>query len=90
MISETLYSSKSDEWYTPQNLFKRLDDEFHFNLDPCATPESAKCKTYFTKEDDGLSKKWGGTGSFAIHLIQKLISGLRRPTGKHEKITRLL
>lgn len=60
MISEALYSSKSDEWYTPQNLFKSLDDEFHFNLDPCATPKSAKCKTYFTKEDDGLSKKWGG------------------------------
>ncbi len=90
MISNSLYSNKSDEWYTPQDLFNQLDSEFHFNLDPCATPESAKCKTYFTKEDDGLSKKWGGTGSFAIHLIQKSINGLRRLTGKREKITRLL
>ena len=90
MISNSLYSNKSDEWYTPQDLFNQLDSEFHFNLDPCATPESAKCKTYFTKEDDGLSKKWGGTGSFAIRLIQKSINGLRRLTGKQEKITRLL
>ena len=60
MISSTLYSRGSDEWYTPQPLFDELNDEFHFNLDPCATPESAKCKTYFTIEDDGLSKKWGG------------------------------
>jgi site-specific DNA-methyltransferase (adenine-specific) len=60
LISSTLYSRGSDEWYTPQPLFDELNDEFHFNLDPCATPESAKCKTYFTIEDDGLSKKWGG------------------------------
>jgi len=63
MISETLYSSKSDEWYTPQKLYEELDAEFHFNLDPCATPESAKCEMYYTKEQDGLSQKWGGKQS---------------------------
>ena len=87
MISQALYSSNSDEWYTPQELFNSLDSEFHFNLDPCATPESAKCENYFTKEDDGLSKMWGGTESFAIRLIQTLLSGLRKHTGKHGKIT---
>ena len=90
MISTALFTSNSDEWYTPQDLFNRLNEEFHFNLDPCATPESAKCETYFTKEDDGLQKKWGGTGSFAIHRIQTLLNGLRKHTGKHGKITRLL
>jgi len=64
MISETLYSSKSDEWYTPQKLYEELDAEFHFNLDPCATPESAKCEMYYTKEQDGLSQKWGGNRVF--------------------------
>lgn len=53
-----MFSSNSDEWATPQALFDELDAEFHFNLDPCATPENAKCKMYFTKEDDGLSKNW--------------------------------
>lgn len=56
-----MFSSNSDEWATPQALFDELDAEFHFNLDPCATPENAKCKMYFTKEDDGLSENWGYT-----------------------------
>ena len=60
MISKTLYSSSSDEWYTPQDLFNKLNDEFHFNLDPCATSESAKCEKYFTADQDGLSQNWGG------------------------------
>lgn len=64
MISEVLFSSKSDEWYTPQDLFNQLDSEFHFNLDPCATPESAKCERYFTKEQNGLTQKWGGSRVF--------------------------
>lgn len=55
-----VFSSKSDEWETPQEVFNVLNDEFHFNLDPCATDENHKCDKYFTKEDDGLSKTWGG------------------------------
>lgn len=45
-----------NEWETPQWLFDYLDQEFHFDLDPCATPLNAKCKRFFTKEDDGLSQ----------------------------------
>ena len=52
------FSSKSNEWTTPQYLFDELDDEFKFTLDPCATDENAKCSKYFTIEDDGLSKDW--------------------------------
>lgn len=52
------YSSKSNEWATPQNLFDELNEEFNFTLDPCATDENAKCSKYFTIEDDGLSKDW--------------------------------
>lgn len=52
--------STSVEWYTPQYLFDQLDREFHFTLDPCTTEESAKCKHYYTIEDNGLSKSWGG------------------------------
>lgn len=55
---EVHYSSKSNEWATPQNLFDELNDEFNFTLDPCATDENAKCSKYFTIEDDGLSKDW--------------------------------
>ena len=52
-ISESLYSSKTDMWETPQELFDELDHEFHFDLDVCATPENAKCKRYYTPEQDG-------------------------------------
>jgi len=54
------YSSQSNEWETPQDLFDDLDDEFHFTLDPCCTKENTKCKKYYTAEDNGLSKSWAG------------------------------
>ncbi len=60
MINTGLFSSKTNEWATPKALFEELDKEFHFNLDPCATPENAKCKRFYTIEDDGLIQDWGG------------------------------
>lgn len=60
MNNEVMWSSKSDEWSTPIDFFNEIDKEFHFNLDPCSTAENHKCLNYFTKEDDGLSKSWGG------------------------------
>ena len=55
-----LYSSSTDEWETPQDLFNQLDGEFHFTLDVCATPQNTKCVKYFTKEQDGLTQDWQG------------------------------
>lgn len=54
------FSSATCEWPTPQRFFDRLDTEFGFTLDPCATPENAKCATFYTREDDGLSRPWPG------------------------------
>lgn len=45
---------------TIDDFFRELDQEFHFNLDPCANEQNHKCEKYFTKEDNGLSKDWGG------------------------------
>lgn len=56
-----MFSSKTDLWSTPQYLFDELNSEFNFTLDACATDENAKCEKYYTKEQDGLSQKWGGT-----------------------------
>ena len=56
-------STDSTDWSTPQDLFDALDAEFRFTLDPCATPENAKCQTYFTVDEDGLAQDWGGWGS---------------------------
>lgn len=53
-------SSKTDNWATPQDFFDKLNEEFHFTLDPCANEENHKCNLFFTKEQDGLTKDWGG------------------------------
>jgi len=54
------FSSATDEWPTPQDFFDRLNEEFHFTLDVCATPENAKCPRYYTKRENGLLQKWEG------------------------------
>ena len=56
MLNAWMFTSKTDMRSTPQDFFDELNKEFKFNLDPCATPENAKCENYFTKEEDGLSK----------------------------------
>lgn len=71
MVTQALLSSKTTEWATPQELFDKLDATFHFTLDPCATPENAKCAKFYTKEQDGLKQDWGGTLSGAIHPTAK-------------------
>lgn len=60
LVTSGMFTSNTDEWYTPQDFFQMLDNEFHFDLDPCATHDNHKCEKYFTKEQDGLSQKWGG------------------------------
>lgn len=60
MINKALMTSNSVEWGTPKKFYNELDEVFKFNLDPCATKENYKCKNYYTKEDDGLSKIWNG------------------------------
>ena len=75
-----MMSSATCEWATPQPLFDKLDAQYHFTLDPCATAENAKCEKFFTAEDDGLPQKWGGWCS-AIHLMASLLaSGYARHT----------
>ena len=63
-LSKALFSSTKEDWATPQDFFDKLNEEFHFDLDPCADAENAKCKEYFTKEENGLLKDWGGRRVF--------------------------
>ena len=64
MVSKTLFSSKSDEWATPNELYEKLNNEFEFTLDPCSTDENAKCENHYTAEDNGLDANWGGQRVF--------------------------
>lgn len=60
MHRDVYASSATCEWETPQEFFDKLNAEYHFTLDVCATPDNAKCEQYFTKEQNGLSKDWTG------------------------------
>jgi phage N-6-adenine-methyltransferase len=55
-----MFSSKTDLWSTPQEYFDVLSKEFPFTLDVCALPENAKCKKFFSPQDDGLAQEWNG------------------------------
>jgi len=60
MVDPALFSSATDEWETPDDLFQGLHAVFKFTRDVCATAENAKRPKYWTKADDALSKKWRG------------------------------
>ena len=59
-ISKALYSSRTDEWSTPQDVFDELHREFNFTVDAAASKDNAKCKRYFDKEINGLMQSWAG------------------------------
>lgn len=69
MLTSGLFTSTTADWATPQDLFDQLDQTFHFTLDVCASESNAKCKRYFTAEQDGLKQDWGG----GHYLVQSAV-----------------
>lgn len=63
-MNDVHFSSKTVEWATPQDFFDKLNDEFRFTLDPCATPENAKCEKFYTVQQNGLAQDWTGERVF--------------------------
>ena len=61
---KTLFSSDKNFWETPQKIFDELDAKYHFTLDAAASHENHKVDKYFTADDDGLLKDWGGETVF--------------------------
>jgi len=57
-MTKGLFSSRTEEWATPQYVFDWLASQFNFTLDVCATRENAKCKKFYSKTEDGLKQKW--------------------------------
>ena len=49
-LSKALFSSTKEDWATPQDFFDKLNEEFHFVLDPCADAENAKRSEEHTSE----------------------------------------
>jgi len=58
-----LEPGKSDEWFTPPEIFQPLG--LTFDIDPCQPAEgraflSVPAKRFFTAENDGLKQEWSG------------------------------
>lgn len=51
---------KSDDWYTPREIFDAL--KLTFDLDPCSPGPGhwVPARSIYTKEDDGLIQPWSG------------------------------
>lgn len=59
-MNAAMYSSASCDWETPQDFFDRINAEFQFTLDVCATTENAKCERFYSPDEDGLRQRWVG------------------------------
>lgn len=57
---EAMFTSNSDEWNTPQDLFDTLNKEFEFALDAAASKDNSKTIYYLKKnsEVDALTTNW--------------------------------
>ena len=64
MDTHVHFSSRSDDWATPQDFFDPLDAIFDCTFEPCADAKNAKCARYFTRQDDGLAQNWDGERVF--------------------------
>lgn len=50
------FSSLRPDWKTPKNIYNKLNEEFHFNCDPC--PGNPFTENIVLLED-GLLRSWG-------------------------------
>lgn len=59
-----IYTGCRDEtWATPPDIFDPLHTEFRFGLDACASPENRKCRRFFDKAQDALTRDWSRHGA---------------------------
>ena len=77
------FESATVEWPTPQDLFDKLDAEFGFTTDVAATPDNAKCKHYYTQEQDGLKQTWRGVCWMNPPYGRAMVDWLKKLSEKH-------
>mgnify|MGYP000875913726 FL=1 len=58
MNKELMFSSKKEDWETPQLFFNELNKKYKFNWDLASSDANAKCVNHFTVGDDSLSQDW--------------------------------
>lgn len=74
--------SKSDKWRTPKDLYDKLNDEFHFNFDPCPI-------TWTEGDADGLLIDWG-TSTFVNPPYSKVAKWIEKSYNEWKKGKRVV
>lgn len=57
-MDAVLFSSKSDEWYTPLKFYNELDEKYKFVFDLTCSKDNCKTTDGFTIEDNSLEQDW--------------------------------
>lgn len=52
-----------DLWRTPKDFFDRINQEFEFVLDACASLDNSLCGRHFCKSKNSLKQNWDFDGS---------------------------
>lgn len=73
-----------DNWGTPLDFFRVVNEEFHFDLDAAATGQDTLCERFISPEQDALITPWDGAavwcnppygaGSAAGHALPDFIA----------------
>ncbi len=69
------FSSRRNDWATPQDLFDKLNEEFHFDFDPCPTTPTA----------DGLKVEWGNSNFVNPPYGREISKWIRKGYQEHLK-----
>lgn len=68
------FSSLTDHWKTPDSIYKKLNEEFSFDFDPCP----------LNSAEDGLLKEWGQV-SFVNPPYSKLKEWIKKSYEEWQK-----
>lgn len=55
---EAMFSTGTEHWSTPDDLFDSLNSIYGFTVDACADTTNYKVKKYYNKKTNGLSQSW--------------------------------
>lgn len=91
------FDSAKQDWTTPDTLFERLDNEFHFTIDLAADDTNYKVDTYYTKQTNALVQDWKGIGwlnpPYGDISAEKLVNWIKKAyndTNKYNSVVVML
>jgi phage N-6-adenine-methyltransferase len=58
-LTKGAFTSKTDDWATPQKTFDKLNEEFAFTLDVAAAQHNHKCKLWFGLDHPDILRRDG-------------------------------